>query len=89
MSSIFTLLHLDYISCLLVNKKYYSKFTSLEIFSQLIRAIVSDINSLSIILQDRNFCFLFLQQQKAGERKKFVPIEYVTVKRKVKGGGEP
>ena len=35
MSSIFTLLHLDYISCLLVNKKYYSKFTSLEIFHSL------------------------------------------------------
>ena len=50
---------------------------------------MSDINSLNIILQDRNFCFLFLQQQKAGERKKFVPREYVTVKRKVKGGGEP
>ena len=32
MSSSFTLLHLDYISCLLCNKKYYSKFTSLEIF---------------------------------------------------------
>lgn len=50
---------------------------------------MSDINSLNIILQDRNFCFLFLQKQKAGERKKFVPREYVTVKRKVKGGGEP
>ena len=34
-SSIFTLLHLDYISCLLVSKKYYSKFTSLEIFHSL------------------------------------------------------
>ena len=31
MSSSFTLQHLDYISCLLCNKKYYSKFTSLEI----------------------------------------------------------
>ena len=50
---------------------------------------MSDINSICIIVQDRNFCFLFLQQQKAGERKKFVPREYVTVKRKVKGGGEP
>ena len=56
MSSIFTLLHLDYISCLLVNKKYYSKFTSLEIFHSL-SGLVSDINSISIILQDRNFCF--------------------------------
>ena len=32
MSSSFTLLHLDFISCLLRNKKYNSKFTSLEIF---------------------------------------------------------
>ena len=32
MSSSFTSLDLDYISCLLCNKKYYSKFTSLVIF---------------------------------------------------------
>ena len=31
----------------------------------------------------------FLQQQKARETKKFVPREYVTVKKKVRGGGEP
>ena len=33
--------------------------------------------------------FKKLQQQKAGERKKFVPREYVTIKRKVRRGGEP
>lgn len=33
-------------------------------------------------------CFLFLQQWKAGGRKIFVPREYVTINRKVRGGGE-
>ena len=83
MSSSFTLLHLDFISCLLRNKKYYSKFTSLEIFPAYLGYTVK--YKFYYSARYKFLVFLFLQQQKAEKRR---PRKYVTIKRNVRGGGE-
>ena len=84
MSSSFTLLHLDFISCLLRNKKYYSQFTSLEIFPVYLGYSIK--YKFCYSARCKFLVFLFLQQQKAEKRRKFLPRKYVTIKRNVRGG---